>query len=197
VNAAGAIAAVDRSGLKILTTREASALWRIHPKAANEMLRRLAKSGLTTRLRRGLWAFGRVDVLEAVERLCEPDVGYVSLLTALRIREMIDQIPGMTYVATTGRARRLSTPLGVYSFHHVDPVFYGGFERVRGVPIATPEKALVDTFYLSGAKIRDFAALPELEIPAAFSKKRALEWARRIRSGRIRERVREKLLALV
>ena len=186
MSSARAVALLQESGLRIFTTSEAAALWRSNRKAAAEMLRRLSVAGLVRRLRRGLWTFGRVDPLEAVERLAEPDVAYVSLLTALRHRGLIEQIPAVIYVATTGRARRLRTSLATFSFHHVPPVLFGGITRERGIPIATAEKALADTLYLGASRARVFSRLPEVELPRGFSIAETRRWLDRVPSPRLR-----------
>ena len=64
---------------------------------------------------------------------------------------------------------------------------FGGFaEAEDGGKLATPEKALVDFLYLSPARSRLFAALPEVELPKAFRVGAAREWVRRIPAGRLR-----------
>ena len=43
------------------------------------------------------------------------------------------------------------------------PDFFGGFETLREhLHLATPEKALLDVLYLTTARSRLFAALPEV-----------------------------------
>jgi hypothetical protein len=61
------------------------------------------------------------------------------------------------------------------------------------VKLAMPEKALVDFLYLSPAKSRSFAALPELELPDGFRRRVAREWVERIPSSRRRTVVRRQL----
>lgn len=193
MNAATAIARLEKSGLRLITTSEAAAIWQMNGKAAAELLRRLARTGIVERVRRGLWMAGRVDPFLAVERAAEPDAAYVSLLTALRFRGMIEQITPSIQVVTTGRARRLRTPLGIFSFHHLDPRLFGGFERVRGIPLATAEKALVDTLYLASSRTRSFARLPEIELPRDFSRAAASRWVTKIPSPRLRASVHRRL----
>ena len=68
---------------------------------------------------------------------------------------------------------------------------------MAGALLAVPEKALVDVLYLSPAKTRLFAALPELELPRTFSARRARAMVVRIRSPRRRALVRALLEALL
>ena len=70
----------------------------------------------------------------------------------------------------------VDTPLGRFELHHVTPAFVRGFDRERGFPLATPEKALVDTLYLSATRDRTLSRLPEIELLPAFSRARARRW---------------------
>jgi len=196
VNAAGAIARIQRSGLSVVTTAEAAALWNLSGKAAAESLRRLAVEGVVTRVRRGLWTVGVVEPLAVAERIAEPDLAYVSSLTALRVRGMIEQIPSDIHVATTGRARRVTTPLGRFAFRHVQGALFGGFERIRGVPIATAEKALFDILYWGAARGSSPRSLPEIELPASFNPSALESWVRRIPSTQLRTAVAQRVAIL-
>lgn len=186
MNAAGAVAALQRAGLRVVTTSEAASLWHSSRKASAEMLRRLAAAGLVRRVRRGLWTTLPADPLALVERIAEPDLAYVSGLTALRIHGLIEQIPTDIHVATTGRARRVSTPFGRFAFRHLQPALYGGFERANGVPIALPEKALFDVLYWSAARGTSARAFPEITRPRGFRRGELESWTTRIPSPTLR-----------
>jgi len=154
---------------------------------ASAMLARLAASRHVVRLRRGLWAFpDRLDPLTLPARLTAPLPSYVSLQSALFLHGMISQVPTVTYAVSLARARRFETPLGVVSIHHVAPRFFCGFEPAgrQGVLLATPEKALVDFLYLTPARSQLFSALPEVDFPARFSRRRARSWLEKIESPR-------------
>jgi len=197
VNAARAIAILETAGLPLVTTSEAAALWGVSVKAGSEMLRRLAAAGVVHHLRRGLWARGEIDPLRAVERLAEPDTAYVSLLTALRLHGMVDQLAPAVQAVTTGRARSVETPIGAFELHHLSPAFCRGFDRAAGFPLATPEKALVDVLYLSATRDRTLSRLPELELPRAFSEARARWWVRQIPDWRSRAGVAARLRSVL
>ncbi|OGV45632.1 MAG: hypothetical protein A2X46_14955 [Lentisphaerae bacterium GWF2_57_35] len=73
----------------------------------------------------------------------------------------------------------LRTSSGSVSVHHVELSFFFGFEQSQErIWMAAPEKALLDVLYLSPAKSRLFAALPELEFPKNFSPRRARQLAK-------------------
>lgn len=195
MTSAEAIGRLHELGQPAVTTADAAALLGVSIDAANKTLNRLARAGLVSRIRHGLWAVGpRIDPMLLPDRLTAPYPSYVSLQSALYFHEMISQIPQVTYVVSLDRTRRIRTSVGTFSIHHVAPELFGGFDILEsGVKLATPEKALVDVFYLSGTRTRLFVALPELELPRGFRAKKARDWSQRIPSSRLRTIVAAKL----
>lgn len=124
--------------------------------------------------------------------------GRLSLHTALQLHGLIEQIPEVVYAVSLGRTQRMQTSAGVFSFHHVAPEVFGGYdENPEGVRLATPEKALFDYAYLSAGRSRRFRALPELELPPGFRRAELERWTARIGSERSRTITRQKLEALL
>lgn len=198
MNSTRALVLLRKSRLEAVTTAEAAALWGSSPKAAAEMLRRFEAADAVRRVRRGLWVLGDVDPLALADRIAEPDAAYVSGLSALRLRGVIEQLPADVHLATTGRARRIRTPLGQFALRHIQPRLFGGFERTRGFPLATAEKAVFDLLYWSAARGRSARALPELSLPRGFRPREIDRWVRRIPSVKLRiavERRRRELRA--
>ncbi|GAH21577.1 unnamed protein product [marine sediment metagenome] len=77
---------------------------------------------------------------------------------------------------------------------------FDGFDWYRGrgsFLIAEPEKALIDSLYLSARKKKQFRYFPELFFPESFSFKKAKEWAGKIPDPRIRSYVKKKLTGIV
>jgi hypothetical protein len=126
--------------------------------------------------------------MSLVEYLARPYPAYVSLQSALYLRQMIEQIPAVVYAITLGRSARIRTPAATCSFHHLPAELFGGFEHDpgTGVKLALPEKALFDVLYLSGTRTRLFRSLPELELPPGFRLGEVRRWMARIPSGRLR-----------
>ncbi|MFQ6109361.1 MAG: hypothetical protein ACE5L7_07395 [Candidatus Aminicenantales bacterium] len=177
----------------VFQTSDAAACLDIDCAHASKLLSRLSLSGHLVHLRRGLWAFkDKVEPLALPVYLTDPFPSYVSLQSALYYHGMISQIPAIIYAVSIGRTKIHDTPLGVVSVHHVHPSFFFGFETIgKGTAkIATPEKALIDFFYLSPAKSNLFRALPELELPRGFSAKKAFRIVSQIRSERRKSLVR-------
>jgi len=187
-------------GQPLLTTKDAAAALRITPSRANKVLARLAESGFLVHLCRGHWVIGRaVNPLTLPEQLAAPYPAYVSLQTALFHHGMISQIPEVIYAVTLAKPRRIRTPLGVISLHRIDPEFFFGFEPAvsGGMLMATPEKALLDVFYLSPARSRLFTTLPEVELPKNFSWKKIREMVQRIPFPQRRTLVEDRVAAMI
>ncbi len=184
-----ALARLNALGAPAFTTNDAGAVWRLDRSHAAKTLERLAAARQLVRVRRGLWAFpGKLEPLLLPAYLTAPAPCYVSLQSALYLHGLVSQMPHALYVVTPARTRLYRTPLGAVSAHHVKPSFYDGYETDArsGASVATPEKALADLFYLSPARSRLFASLPELELPRRFKPARLLRFLKRIDSPRRR-----------
>lgn len=154
----------------VLRTHDLMAHLRVNKVNASTILARLEKSGHLLRLKRGLWAFpGKIDPLALAEQLTYPFPAYISLQSALYFQGMISQIPETVFAVSPARTRTYRTRLGTFSIHHISPAFFFGFTVLpSGCKMATPEKALLDFFYLGPAKSNLFRSLPELDLPASF-----------------------------
>ena len=181
-------------------TRDAAGVLEITVTHASKILERLAQAGLVVFLCKGLWAFPkRMDSLLLPRYCAAPFACYVSLQTALYQHDMIMQMPSVIYAVSLARTKRFVTSLGEVSLHHIDPSFFFGYEvdPKSGIALATPEKALLDFLYLSGAKSHLFGTLPELELPKKLSRKKANAMIERIPSLQRRTLVRNRFEALL
>lgn len=199
MSATAQLAALLRLGVPAVTTADVSAVLGVSVTAASHAMRRFAAEGLVKAIRKGLWSLRAVpDPIELLEYVTSPYPAYVSLQSALFLHGMVSQIPAMTFAVTLGRGGRVTTTVGTYSVHHVEPGFFDGFELLpNGAKLATPEKALVDLFYLSATRVRSFAALPEVEFPRRFRRRIARQWVERIPTPRLREVASRRLEALL
>lgn len=203
MNEADAIDLIRRTRSLVFTTRDFCALANISMTFASQMLRRLAAKGRITRVYQGLWADVRnpeFNAYKVVPFLAPPHPCAVSLLTALHLHGMIEQIPQVVYVVSTAMTRKIRTPVGDYSIHRIAPDLFEGYEEYKGEGgflLATPEKALVDCLYLSARRGKRFFFLPELSLPKEFRKRKAEEWVARISYDRLRLSVEERLHSLI
>ena len=111
----------------------------------------------------------------------------------------MEQIPQVITLASTAHTSTLRTKAGVFSVHQISPALFDGFDWYKGEGsflIAEPEKALLDSLYLSSRKKKQFGSFPELDFPPEFSFKKVVRWAERIPEKKIRLYVLEKLKAL-
>ena len=179
----------------MFTTKDVSLILNITASHASKILERLLKAGAVIRVKRSKWILvGQKDPLSIVEHLTSPSPSYVSLYSALYYHGIISQIPSKIYCITLAKTHNITTPLGEYSFHHITPELFYGFEISHdGIAMAIPEKALVDYFYLYSAKSRLFIALPELTIPKRFGLKKVKIMINKIPDKKRRKWV-EKLL---
>lgn len=180
----------------IFTTAEVARLAGVSNQEASRSLGKLADEAGIQRVRRGLWALtGHPDFspFAVVPYLLSPaDEAYVSLLSALNLHGMIEQLPRRVQVISTARRGNLETPVGTFEFHRIAEPLFGGFApygTLRQFDIATQEKALFDLLYLSAQKGRRFAHLPELILPGSFSRDALEAWIGRIENVLLRQAV--------
>ena len=178
--------AVRAFGKTVFSTRQIAALSGSSLSATSQALRRLERQGLVKRVTRGVWCIPddpRFSMYSPVSLLAGSHRAYVSLTSALHLHGLIEQVPQIVFAVTTGHTRMRRTAIAMYSYHRVHPHLFGGFEwygKRQDFLVATPEKALVDSFYLSSRKGRRFGTFPEIDLGAEFSFKRAAEWADQI-----------------
>lgn len=199
MTAATTYATLRRLSSSVITTEEASAALRTSSSTASRALRNLEAQGLVRGVRHGLWsvAASSIDPRSIVAELTRPFPAYVSFQSALAAHGAIDQIPREIAVASLGKARKIETALATYAIHRLPPELFGGFVERDGVMLATVEKAIFDFCYVACASGAPDRRLPELDLPAEFSQKRMDEWIRRIRSTRLRTRVKAAIMRVL
>jgi predicted transcriptional regulator of viral defense system len=184
----------------VFRTADIMVAFNIQKSHASKLLDRLAQHGHVMRLKRGLWALPEnLEPLALVPHLTAPFPSYVSLQSALYYHDMVFQIPDVIYCISLERTRTYKTPLATVSVHHIPSSFFFGYEE-RGehqVRMAVPEKALLDTLYLSQSRSRLFAFLPEVEFTPKFSINKAYSMIRKITDLRRRSFVLERFKRLL
>jgi len=181
--------AVKQIGIPIIQTRDAAARLRISTSHASKLMGRLLEAGQVVKLSHGLWALSKkLDPYMLPEYLTAPMPSYISLQSALYFHGLISQIPTTIYAVSLGRTRVYQNDFGTFSIHHLQPSFYFGYVVLgeNQVKMASPEKALIDLLYLSPARSRLFASLPEVDLSENFSVDKALEIIEKIESPKRR-----------
>lgn len=190
--------------LAVFTTRELALRSGVSVSSASRQLSRAAENGAITRVTRGVWANPRNPAFHphlCVAPLLGREQGYVSFLTALHLHGIVSQIPTRIHVATTGHGRRIATPVGTFELFHLAPDLMkdGVLWSDTRVPyrIATPEKALFDTLYISTRKGRRFRSLPELDLSRRrFRRTRFAALVRDVDNARIASAIERRFEAL-
>lgn len=186
----------------VFMTRDVATGAKVQGKEATRALNNLATRGLLTRVMRGMWADTRhpdFSPYAVVPYLLEGDEGYVSLLSALNLHGMIEQIPRAIHIVVPVQRRPVVTRVGRFEFHQLSRELLGGHEpygRLGLFELATPAKALFDILYYSARKGRRFNRLPELELPQRFRRREVEGWIKRIPYRSLREAVKEKWNAI-
>jgi predicted transcriptional regulator of viral defense system len=197
MNQMEALQRIQELGVTSFETRDVSALLQVSPANASVVLGRLAGRGLVKRLTRGRWTTGTPSAALLAEQVAAPSPAYVSMQSALFRHGVIEQVPGMIYAATLGRARKVRTPSGTVSLHRIPPELFGGFELAKdGAKVATVEKAMFDLIYLSPTRSRLFVKLPETEWPRSFRWAEANRWVKLIAGKSRRSFVESKLVEM-
>ncbi|MEA2015910.1 MAG: hypothetical protein U9O59_04305 [Actinomycetota bacterium] len=183
----------------VFTTREASMLSGSSLSNASKMLKNIEKKGLVFKIARGIWAETANEKLSPysiISLLLPRNRAYVSFISALHIHGIIEQISQEITLASTIHTKKINTKLGAFSIHRIPPSFFDGFDWYRGdgsFLIAEPEKALIDSLYLSTRKKKQFGYFPELYFPESFNLEKAANWVEKIYDLRIRSSVKKKL----
>jgi predicted transcriptional regulator of viral defense system len=187
----------------IFTTHELSAGSGKSPSATTQALNCLRRQGLVLKVYRGIWAEKGRDELSpysVIPFLFPRHRAYVSFISALHLHGIIEQIPQVITIASTSHTKTMHTAIGTFSVHRIAPSFFKGFDWYKkegNFLIAEPEKALVDSLYLSARKKRQFGHFPELHFPEDFSVSKAKSWARSIADANIRHNVQKKLAVIL
>ena len=193
---------IKKAARPVFTTHELAALSGKSASTVIQCLNRLVRQGLIVKIYRGVWAEAgprAISPFEIIPYLFPRQRVYISFVTALHLHGIVGQIPQVITLASTSHTRMIRTEAGVFSVHQIAPSFFDGFDWYKGEGnflIAKPEKALIDSLYLSSRKKKQFGFFPELDFPAEFSFKKAVQWAERIPEKKIRQYVLEKLKAL-
>ncbi len=187
----------------VFTTRELARVSDKSLSTTTQSLKFLEGEGAVRKIYRGIWAdtaHPGISAYAVIPFLVPGHRAYVSFVSAMHLHNMIEQIPQVITLASTAHTKKINTTIGAFSIHQIGPVFFKGFDwykKTGDFLIAEPEKALVDSLYLSAYKKKQFGYFPELSFPKAFSSKRARYWAGIIPNPRVKESVKRKLNVII
>ena len=124
---------------------------------------RWQEKGYILKLRNRWYAFNDAESGENIEWLAANLIyspSYISLHSALSWYNMIPEMIATTTSVTPRKTNRFSTPLGSFDYHSMKPNLFGfGYHledmdasangTSRQIMMATPQKALLDFFYIN------------------------------------------------
>jgi len=112
------------------------------------VLNRLVKSGQLIRLRPGLYIlpeqFINLDVVANAYYM----PSYLSFESALSRYGILSQIPATLTFATSRKSKRVILGSTEAEYRQLKPSLFFGYITTKGLIIAEPEKALLDTLYM-------------------------------------------------
>lgn len=122
---------------------------------------RWTKAGKLLQLRRGVYViappYRRTDVFEPFVANVLKSPSYISLEKALEFHGLIPEAVPVVTSLTTKRQGRFQTPVGNFSYRHIQPSYFWGYTAVSHEHqmgyVARPEKALLDLIYLNNLRV--------------------------------------------
>ena len=166
----------------------------LHPSSVLVHIGRWEKSGKLIKAKRGVYllakSYRRIELWEPYLASVLKRPSYLSLEKALEFHGCIPEgVPVYTSV-TTKRQAAFSSPVGAFSYRHIDPSLFWGYNghtlRDQTALIASPEKALLDLVYLYRRKIpHGYIRELRLQNIEKFDLNRLLEYAGRFEKPRI------------
>lgn len=177
--------------LPVFRTDDVAVLCNISNQHASQLLKRLGQVKQVMQIKRGVWILPeKTEPLALPYFLTMPAPSYISLQSALSYHGMIMQMPEIVYAISIARTRSYKTPIATVSIHHVTPKMLFGYNEIAPyINMASPEKALIDFYYLHQARSRKFVKLPELELPNNFDRDRMQQYIEKIPYQKRRQKV--------
>lgn len=117
-------------------------------------IQRLEKAKIIIRLDSGKYYFGHDLPLDfsVANFLVQPS--YISLETALNFYGLLSQFPYSITSVSTAKSKTISTTDREFEYTHISKDLYWGFVKENNYLMASPEKAVIDNFYLASKGLR-------------------------------------------
>ena len=154
---------LEEKRLKFVTETEFARLFKIeNQNTLNKTLQRLNENGILKRAIKGKYVLASADYddFELANFIVQPS--YVSFESALSLYGILSQFTYTVTSATIKRAKKIFFTKE-FEYTHLDRNLFWGFVKNKNFLIAIPEKAFLDTLYLSLKGLRK-VDLDELDI---------------------------------
>jgi predicted transcriptional regulator of viral defense system len=131
------------------------------PTPIEVQISRWKKTDKIIQLKRGIYLLGepyrKIEVYEPYIAAVLKKPSYISLEKALEYHNLIPEAVTVYTSVTTKREGRFVTPAGIFDYRHIKESIFWGYKSLivnkQTAFIASPEKALMDFFYLKRVKI--------------------------------------------
>jgi predicted transcriptional regulator of viral defense system len=126
----------------------------INPASARVAANRYVQQGLLVRIKRNLYVLRETwQAASREDKMAIANLGqvpsYISLTTALDYYDITTQMQRDYYESVAVlRTKEIRVNNTVFKYIRISDSLYSGFRKEKGFFIATPEKALLDAFYL-------------------------------------------------
>jgi predicted transcriptional regulator of viral defense system len=139
-------------------------------------LDRLVENKVLDKLERGKFVLSETDVnsFKLANFLYSPS--YVSLESALNFYGILSQFPVEQTSVTVKKSKQKTVQGKLFSYAHVKKEIYWGYRKLDDYLIATPEKAMIDLFYLESKGLKR-ASIEEWEL-SNVDKKKLVEFSK-------------------
>ena len=170
-----------------------------HSLSLKVQISRWVKAKKLIQLKRGLYLlaepYRKISPAEFYIASVLKKPSYISLEKALEYHGLIPEAVSVYTCVTTKRPESFKTPAGRYDYSHVKPSLFWGYISLNMsgqiVFMATPEKALLDFFYLKHVKVSlDYLKEMRLQNVRNIKLNKLLEYARRFKKKNLIETAR-------
>ena len=128
-----------------------------NPASIEVQISRWKAAGKIRQLRKGLYMlsepYNKTDIYEPYLAGVLKKPSYISLEKALEMHNLIPEGVSVYTSVTTKRAWKFTSPLGTFDYRHIQKSLFWGYQSLsvnqQTAFLATPEKALLDFFYLN------------------------------------------------
>ncbi|MFV1977370.1 MAG: hypothetical protein ACC651_16625 [Candidatus Scalindua sp.] len=166
------------------------------PASIQVQISRWKKAGKIIQLKRGIYllaeTYRKIEVYEPYIAAILKKPSYISLEKALEYHNLIPEAVTVYTSVTTKRPGRFVSISGVFDYRHINGFLFWGYNSLtvnkQTAFIASPEKALLDFFYLKlkGVKISlDYLMELRLQNLEKINLDKLSEFARRFKKPRI------------
>jgi len=144
-----ALQILQKTGKRIFTLPEIKNLLDIEKdNSAYKKVESLIRDGVLTKTIKGIYYLSSKPPadFELANYLYQPS--YISLSSALNYYEILIQVPYEIFSVTARLTRRVEVNNKLFSYRHISPAYFFGYQKEQDFLIAEPEKALIDTLFL-------------------------------------------------